>query len=93
MQKEKALLEAVGAAAGMALENARLESELRARVEALRRSRGRIVEVAQSERRRLERDLHDGAQQRLVTLSVQLSGLAKRLTDDLAARNVRGREG
>ena len=87
LQKERALLDAVGAAAGMALENARLESELRARVEELRRSRTRIVEVAQSERRRLERDLHDGAQQRLVTLSVQLTGLAKRLTDDPAAMN------
>jgi signal transduction histidine kinase len=85
LQKETALLDAVVAAAGIALENARLESELRARVEELRRSRTRIVEVAQSERRRLERDLHDGAQQRLVTLSVQLSGLARRLTDDPAA--------
>lgn len=85
LQKEKALLDAVVAAAGIALENARLESELRARVEELRRSRSRIVEVAQSERRRLERDLHDGAQQRLVTLSVQLGGLAQRLTEDPAA--------
>jgi signal transduction histidine kinase len=85
LQKEKALLDAVVAAAGIALENARLESELRARVEELRRSRARIVEVAQAERRRLERDLHDGAQQRLVTLSIQLSGLAQSLTDDPSA--------
>jgi signal transduction histidine kinase len=85
LQKEKALLDAVVAAAGIALENARLESELRARVEELRRSRARIVEVAQAERRRLERDLHDGAQQRLVTLSIQLSGLAQRLNDDPSA--------
>jgi signal transduction histidine kinase len=79
LQMEPALLDAVVAAAGIALENGRLESELRARVEELRRSRARIVEVAQTERRGLERDLHDGAQQRLVTLSLQLSALEKEL--------------
>ena len=79
LQREPALLDAVVAAAGIALENGRLESELRARVEELRRSRARIVEVTQTERRRLERDLHDGAQQRLVTLSLQLSALERQL--------------
>jgi signal transduction histidine kinase len=79
LQKEPALLDAVVAAAGIALANARLESELRARVEEVRRSRARIVEVAQSERRRLERDLHDGAQQRLVTLGLQLGTLEKQV--------------
>jgi signal transduction histidine kinase len=91
LQNEPALLDAVVAAAGIALENGRLESELRARVEEVRRSRSRIVEVAQTERRRLERDLHDGAQQRLVTLSLQLRTLesefdvnpnARRLLDE-----------
>jgi signal transduction histidine kinase len=82
LKKEPELLDAVVAAAGIALENGRLESELRARVEELRQSRARIVEVAQTERRRLERDLHDGAQQRLVTLSLQL----KTLTSQLAAQ-------
>jgi signal transduction histidine kinase len=82
LQMEPALLDAVVAAAGIALENGRLESELRARVEELRRSRARIVEVTQTERRRLERDLHDGAQQRLVTLSLQLG----RLETELASR-------
>jgi signal transduction histidine kinase len=81
LQQEPELLDAVVAAAGIALENGRLESELRARVEELRRSRARIVEVAQTERRRLERDLHDGAQQRLVTLSLQLSTLERQLSD------------
>jgi signal transduction histidine kinase len=79
LKKEPELLDAVVAAAGIALENGRLESELRARVEELRQSRARIVEVAQTERRRLERDLHDGAQQRLVTLSLQLKTLARQL--------------
>ena len=56
----------------LVLENGRLEVELRARVEALRASRARIVEAGDEERRRLGRDLHDGAQQRLVTLLIEL---------------------
>jgi signal transduction histidine kinase len=79
LEKEPPLLDAVVAAAGIALENGRLESELRARVEELRRSRARIVEVAQTERRRLERDLHDGAQQRLVTLALRLGTLERQV--------------
>jgi signal transduction histidine kinase len=88
LQNEPALLDAVVAAAGIALENGRLESELRARVEELRRSRSRIVEVAQTERRRLERDLHDGAQQRLVTLSLQLRTLESEFSGNRDARRL-----
>jgi signal transduction histidine kinase len=62
--------------AGIALENARLQSELRAQMAELRASRARLVEAGDSARRRLERNLHDGAQQRLVALSVAL-GLAE----------------
>jgi signal transduction histidine kinase len=87
LQREPALLDAVVAAASIALENGRLESELRARVEELRHSRARIVEVEQTERRRLERDLHDGAQQRLVALSVQLGMLDKELDAHPAVRH------
>jgi signal transduction histidine kinase len=81
LQREPALLEAVVAAAGIALENGRLESELRARLQELGQSRARLVEAAQRERRRLERDLHDGAQQRLVALSLQLVALERQLSD------------
>jgi signal transduction histidine kinase len=88
LQKEPALLDAVVAAAGIALENGRLESDLRARVEELRQSRSRIVEVAQTERRRLERDLHDGAQQRLVTLSLQLRALGLEVDAHPGARHL-----
>jgi signal transduction histidine kinase len=63
---------AAGTAAALALENARLEAELRAKVEEVRASRSRLVEVGLSQRRRLERDLHDGAQQRLVSLALTL---------------------
>ena len=50
----------------------RLDAELRARVEELRASRARLVEAGDAERRRLERDLHDGAQSRLVALALLL---------------------
>jgi signal transduction histidine kinase len=76
---EPELLDSVRAAAGIALENARLQAELRARLEELRGSRARIVEAAQNERRLLERDLHDGAQQRLIALSLNLSLLEARI--------------
>jgi signal transduction histidine kinase len=70
--EDPGLVRAVGAAAALALENERLEAELRAKVEELRASRARIMEATLAERRRLERDLHDGAQQRLVSLALHL---------------------
>jgi signal transduction histidine kinase len=75
------LLQAVVAAAGLALENERLQAELRAKLEELRASRSRIVQAGDSERRRLERNLHDGAQQRLLALSFSL-GLAESAPPD-----------
>ena len=57
-------------AARLALEHERLHAAQRAHLEALRTSRARIVATADAERRRLERDLHDGAQQHLVTLAI-----------------------
>jgi signal transduction histidine kinase len=77
LREEPGLVRAAAASAALALENERLEAELRARLDELQSSRARLVEVSMFERRRLERDLHDGAQQRLVALSLQL-GLAKR---------------
>jgi signal transduction histidine kinase len=75
---DEGLVEAVAAAAGLALENERLHAELRARLEDLAESRARIVETGDAERRRLERDLHDGAQQRFVAVAVRLES-ARRL--------------
>ena len=69
---ERRLLETAGAAAGLAMENERLHAELRARVDELERSRERLIEAGLAERRKLERDLHDGAQQRLVALALSL---------------------
>jgi signal transduction histidine kinase len=59
-----------------------LDAELRARLEQLRASRARIVEAGDSERRRLERDLHDGAQSRLVALALLLRTARTRATED-----------
>ena len=69
---QPALLEAAGSAARFALENERLQAELRAQLAELRESRARIVRAGDEERRRLERDLHDGAQQRLLGLGMAL---------------------
>jgi signal transduction histidine kinase len=79
---ERQLLTAAGAAAGLALENERLQAELRARVEELERSRQRIIEAGLAERRQLERNLHDGAQQRLVALSLNMRLARDRIATD-----------
>ncbi len=79
---EPELLDAVTAAAAIALENGRLQAELRANLDELRGSRARVIEAGQKERQRLERDLHDGAQQRLVALSLELGVLETRLQGD-----------
>jgi GAF domain-containing protein len=67
LAQEGDLLREVAAAAAIALENARLQAELRANLDELRAARAGVLDTAHGERRRLERDLHDGAQQRLVT--------------------------
>ena len=84
--EEPELVAGVTAAAGMALENDRLKVELRARVQELRDSRIRMLDASQAERQRLERNLHDGAQQRLVALSLELGMLEYELRADAAAR-------
>lgn len=66
------LLASVAAAAGLALENERLQGELRIQLAEVQASRARIVAAGDAERRRVERDLHDGAQQRFVTLALAL---------------------
>jgi signal transduction histidine kinase len=79
--ERRALLNAAGAAARLALENERLQAELRAQLAELRASRTRIVSAGDDERRRLERDLHDGAQQRLLSLGLALQLARAKLGD------------
>ena len=76
LDQEPELVEAAGAAAALALENERLDAELRVQIAEVRASRRRLLEVVTRERRRIERDLHDGAQQRLVALALTL-GIAE----------------
>ena len=72
LQDNAELVESVCAAAGLTLENERLQAELRARLADLQASRARLVEATEAERRRIERDLHDGTQQRLVSIAMSL---------------------
>jgi signal transduction histidine kinase len=73
LDAEPRLVAAAGGAALMMLENARLEADLRASVADLRASRARLTQAADAGRREIERDLHDGAQQRLVALRMRLA--------------------
>jgi signal transduction histidine kinase len=78
---EDKLLQDLASQAGLVLRNVRLTAELQAHVDELRASRRRLVEAQDEERRKIERNLHDGAQQQLVALTVQL-GLLDRLAED-----------
>ena len=76
LDDDPALVRAVAATARMTIENERLQAAVRAQLEEVRASRARIVEFGDAERRRVERNLHDGAQQRLVNISLAL-GIAR----------------
>jgi signal transduction histidine kinase len=82
---EEKLLADLGRQAGLVLRNVQLTADLLARLAELRASRQRLIAAQDETRRRLERNLHDGAQQQLVALKVQLSlaeGMAEELGDD-----------
>jgi signal transduction histidine kinase len=81
LAEDRQLLDAAAAAAGLALDNARLNAEVRAQLDEVRASRHRIAAAADVERQRLERDLHDGAQQRLLGIGYMLGALRTRLDD------------
>src|SRR4051812_27151568 len=82
LDHEPEALEAVCAAAALALESEQLQTESRARLAELQASRARLVEAGDVERRRLERNLHDGAQQRLVAVALQLRLIQARVDSD-----------
>jgi signal transduction histidine kinase len=82
LAQDPALVTAAASYALTALENDRLVGQLRTSLDELSMSRARIVAVGDRERRRIERDLHDGAQQRLVALRVRLALVAERLERD-----------
>lgn len=82
LAEHRALVQGAGAYALAALENEHLSGELRSSLDALAESRARAGAVEHRERRKLERDLHDGAQQRLVALRIKLAVAAEQLEDD-----------
>jgi signal transduction histidine kinase len=78
---EDKLLQHLASQAGLVLRNAALTADLEATIDELRASRRRLVEAQDAERRKIERNLHDGAQQQLIALSIQL-GLLEDAADD-----------
>jgi signal transduction histidine kinase len=79
LREDPGLVSAAIAAVRLSVDNERLQAEVRRRLEEVEASRTRIVEAQAAERRRIERDLHDGAQQRLVSLSISLQLLRRRV--------------
>jgi signal transduction histidine kinase len=86
------LVASVCAAASLTLENERLQAELRARLLELQASRARLVQATDAERRRIERDLHDGTQQRLVSVAMSLGLLETKLPGQAEAAQTLVRE-
>jgi signal transduction histidine kinase len=78
---EDQLLQHLASQAGLVLRNVQLTAELLATIDELRASRRRLVETQDAERRKIERNLHDGAQQQLIALTIQL-GLLEQSADD-----------
>ena len=85
-------LQATAAIAELTIENEGLRTELRELIDDLRACRRRMVEAIDAERRRIERDLHDGAQGRLVSLAMSLGFLDAMLPDDPGAAKPIARE-
>jgi signal transduction histidine kinase len=85
LREDPGLVAAATAVLRLAVENERLTAEVREQLASVRASRARLVEAAESERRRIERDLHDGAQQRLIGVALSLQearGEARRHSPD-----------
>jgi signal transduction histidine kinase len=79
LEDQPQLVSAVAAAAGLAVQNERLHAQARAHLAETRASRIRLVAAADAERRRVERNLHDGAQQRMLNLILALQVAKSRL--------------
>jgi signal transduction histidine kinase len=90
LEQDPTLVTSVAAAVGLALENVQLTDALREKLEEVQASRRRIVDAADAERRRVERDIHDGAQQRLVALLGELR-LARSAIEKEPAAEIAGR--
>ena len=82
LRDDPGLVSAAVAAVRLSVENERLQAEVRSQLDAVQASRARLVDAQDAERRRMERDLHDGAQQRLVSLRISLELLRRRMGPD-----------
>src|SRR5207342_3786892 len=87
---EDKLLAHLASQAGLVLRNVRLTAELQATIDDLRASRRRLVKAQDEERQRIERNLHDGAQQQLVALAVQLTLLEDSAADPAEVKLMTG---
>jgi signal transduction histidine kinase len=83
LRDDPKLIEAAAAAARLALENARLQADVRAQLAEVQESRRRIVTAGDERARKIERDIHDGAQQRLVALALELRIAQRQLGKEL----------
>jgi signal transduction histidine kinase len=83
LSEEQPLVQGVGAATQLALQNARLQAELKAQLVVVEQSRARIVAAGDEQRRLIERNLHDGAQQQLVAIALELRGAERRMGSEL----------
>lgn len=89
LREDPALVGSVLAVLRLTVENERLDTEVQARLEEVRASRARLAVAAEDERRRLERDLHDGAQQRLVAVTMALQHARQTATPESASPELR----
>jgi signal transduction histidine kinase len=85
LQRHPRLVESAVVASGLSLENGRLRADLEKQLAEVRASRARIVKAGMVERRRIERDLHDGAQQSLLAVAATLGVARIRATSDEGA--------
>jgi len=85
---EDDLMRHLASQAGLVLRNAALTAQLRATIDELRASRRRLVEAQDAERRKIERNLHDGAQQQLIAVTIQLALLEESADDPTAVREL-----
>ncbi len=88
LSEEPELIDAVSSAGALALDNERLGAELRARISELEESRARALDAELRERRRIERNLHDGAQQQFVSLAMTLALIDRGLAADVPQREL-----
>ncbi|HEY6525508.1 MAG TPA: ATP-binding protein [Solirubrobacteraceae bacterium] len=86
LEESPELIHAIVATSLLVVENATLEAELRAAIRDLRDSRARVIRAGDVERRRIQRDLHDGAQQRLVALRIKMAASGDHMSTDAGGR-------